>query len=143
MSRTYIAKELREKVTADARRRCGYCQTQEVVVVGVPMEIDHIIPEALGGVTERENLWLACSLCNDHKSDRIYATDPLTGDQVRLYNPRQEVWRDHFRWNIHSDQIVGLSPTGRVTVLVLQLNRPSLVKARQLWAAVGWHPPAD
>ena len=63
MSTTYIPKGLREKVTAQARRRCGYCLTREAVV-GSPMEIDHLIPEALGGRTEEENLWLACSSCN-------------------------------------------------------------------------------
>lgn len=35
----------------------------------MPMEIDHIIPEALGGLTEEDNLWLACPLCNEHKKE--------------------------------------------------------------------------
>ncbi len=61
MSTTYIAKALRTRITAQARRRCGYCLTREQVV-GAPMEIEHIIPEALGGATEEDNLWLACSL---------------------------------------------------------------------------------
>jgi 5-methylcytosine-specific restriction endonuclease McrA len=59
MSRTYIAKELRERVAADARHRCGYCLTAEAIV-GTAMEIDHLIPESLGGLTVKENLWLAC-----------------------------------------------------------------------------------
>jgi 5-methylcytosine-specific restriction endonuclease McrA len=65
MSEAYISKSLRERVTVAAGFRCGYCLTAEAIV-GAPMEIDHIIPESLGGVTEEENLWLACSLCNDH-----------------------------------------------------------------------------
>ena len=48
MSKAYIAKAIRERVTTQARHRCGYCLTQERVV-GTPMEIDHIIREALGG----------------------------------------------------------------------------------------------
>ena len=44
--------------------RCGYCLTTELLI-GAPMEIEHIIPTALGGQTEESNLWLACSLCND------------------------------------------------------------------------------
>ena len=67
MSETHIPKVLRESVTAQARQRCGYCLTSERIV-GTPMEIDHIIPESLGGPTEEENLWLACSPCNDHKA---------------------------------------------------------------------------
>ena len=60
MSRTYISKALRQQVASHARHRCGYCLTSEAVV-GTPMEIDHIIPQSLGGLTEEDNLWLACS----------------------------------------------------------------------------------
>ena len=61
MSRAYIPTALREVVARSAHHRCGYCLTQEVVI-GAAMEIEHIIPEALGGRTEEENLWLAYSL---------------------------------------------------------------------------------
>jgi 5-methylcytosine-specific restriction endonuclease McrA len=61
MSQTYIPKVLRERVAEQARYRCGYCLTAEAIV-GTPMEIDHIIPQSLGGQTEESNLWLACSL---------------------------------------------------------------------------------
>jgi len=142
MSRFYIPKALRERVAAQARHRCGYCLTSEAIV-GTPMEIDHIIPESIGGQTEEDNLWLACSLCNDHKSDRIAALDPLTGEIVRLFDPRHQVWNEHFAWTAEGDRIVGLTPVGRATVVALNLNRPSLVKARQAWCVVGWHPPKD
>ena len=61
MSRTYVPKALRGKIAAQARYRCGYCLTAESIV-GTPMELDHIIPESIGGLTEEDNLWLACSL---------------------------------------------------------------------------------
>ena len=77
MSRSYVAKALREQVAREARYRCGYCLTS-ARVTGTRMEIDHIIPESLGGLTVEENLWLACSMCNDHKGNRIAAPDPLT-----------------------------------------------------------------
>jgi hypothetical protein len=82
-------------------------------------------------------------LCNDHKSNRIAATDPESKVVVRLFDPRRQVWADHFAWNDQGDQIVGLTPTGRATVVALHLNRPSLVQARQLWILVGWHPPGN
>src|SRR4051812_45679531 len=78
MSRTKIPGDLRQRVSDQARRRCGSCLTREEVV-GCPMQVDHLIPESLGGPTEEDNLWLACSLCNDHKSDRISPLDPPTG----------------------------------------------------------------
>jgi len=140
MSRVYIPKGLRDLVARTARHRCGYCLTQEAVV-GTPMVIDHIIPESLGGPTEEANLWLACLLCNAHKSDRITALDANTGETLRLFNPRQQTWVEHFEWTPEGDRIVGRTPIGRATVIALQLNRPSLVRARRAWVSVGWHPP--
>ncbi len=142
MSRTYISKVLRERVAARARHRCGYCLSAEAIV-GMAMEMDHLVPEALGGLTEEENLWLACSLCNDCKSDRLAAADPVTREVVRLFNPRRQVWNEHFRWSTEGDEIIGLTPMGRATVIALNLNRPVLVHARRAWVEVGWHPPKD
>lgn len=52
----------------------------------MPLEYDHLYPEALGGPTERENLWLACTRCNDwrepikpHLADETNAEDRPTG----------------------------------------------------------------
>jgi hypothetical protein len=140
MSRSYIPKSLRQRVAEAANYQCGYCLSTEAIV-GAPMEIDHLIPESLGGLTEEENLWLACSLCNDHKAGRISALDPVSGDVVRLFNPRHQAWSEHFRWTAKGDRIVGQTTTGRAIVTALQLNRPVLVKARQLWIEAGWHPP--
>lgn len=142
MSKPYVSRALREWVAAQARHRCGYCLTQEAVV-GMPMEIEHLLPTVLGGKTEEANLWLACSLCNTHKSDRIAAIDPETGELVRLFNPRQQPWPEHFAWTPEGDQIVGLTPTGRATVIALHLNRPELVRSRRLWGKAGWHPPHE
>jgi hypothetical protein len=107
------------------------------------MEVDHIFPEAEGGATVEANLWLACSPCNDHKNARVAAVDPDTQQLVRLFDPRKQVWTEHFAWTPEGDRIVGLTPTGRATVVALNLNRPTLVHARQQWVSVGWHPPKD
>src|SRR6185437_6021551 len=72
-------------------------------IVGTPMEIDHTVPEALGGLTEEDNLWLACALCNQHKGNRIAAPDPLTGDNVPLFDPRRQRWHEHFAWTTEAD----------------------------------------
>jgi HNH endonuclease len=142
MSQTHVPRELRERVAAQARHRCGYCLPAEAIV-GTPMELDHLVPESLGGLTEESNLWLACSLCNDIKNNRIAGLDPVSGEVVRLFNPRQQVWHEHFRWTELGDRIIGLTPTGRATVVTLNLIRPALVRARQLCVSVGWHPPTE
>jgi hypothetical protein len=113
------------------------------LVIGVPMDVEHIIPEVLGGLTEEANLWLACSLCNSHKSDRIAALDPLTDEIVSLFDPRRQVWHEHFAWEDDGAIIAGRTPAGRATVIALNLNRPALVRSRRLWVIAGWHPPVD
>ena len=107
------------------------------------MEIEHLMPRSLGGPDTEENLWLAFSLCNDYKNDRITAEDPQTGETVHLFNPRTMPWDEHFAWTDEGNRIVGLTPYGRATVVALNLNRSPLVIARQEWVSVGWHPPKD
>ena len=107
------------------------------------MEIDHLVPEAQGGLTEEGNLWLACSACNTFKGDRTTVLDPLTGEIVPLFNPRQQHWEEHFAWTAAGDYIIGQTAIGRATVAALKLNRPLMVRARRLWMRIGVHPPQD
>lgn len=142
MAAIHVPKELRERVAAQARHRCGYCLSQENIL-GFPMEIDHLIPQALGGPTVEENLWLACSACNSFKGYRISARDPQSGQVARLFDPREQRWEDHFFWVDAGAQIEGKTTIGRATTAALYLNRPLLVHARRAWVKVGWHPPKD
>ena len=140
MTSAYIPVPLRERISKQARHRCGYCLTQEAIV-GAPMEIEHLYPRALGGNTVEANLWLACSLCNEYKGTRTTAEDPETGRIVLLFNPRLDVWSEHFAWVDSGARIVGKTAVGRATVRALQLNRRSLVRSRRYWVTAGWHPP--
>ena len=97
----------------------------------------------LGGLTEEENLWLACADCNSFKGDLIAAPDPFTDVLVALFNPRQQVWQEHFAWTEDGTFIIGRTATGRATIEALKLNRPNLIKARKRWASGGWKPPQD
>lgn len=142
MSGKYIPKALRERVAAQAKYRCGYCQTQEEVV-GMALEIDHLVPRAQQGATDEANLWLACSTCNDTKNDRTRATDPVTGEEVALFNPRKQIWQEHFGWSADWERIMGMSATGRATLAALNLNRFHLVRSRRIWVKAGVHPPKD
>lgn len=142
MSGTRIGHRLRTQVLVDAGGRCGYCRTSEEIT-GTPLEMEHMLPEALGGPTRRANLWAACRQCNALKSDRIVAPDPLTGLPATLFNPREQLWVEHFIWVEDGARINGQTPTGRATVAALALNRPLLVRARQRWMSVGWHPPGE
>jgi hypothetical protein len=48
---------------------------------------------------------------------------------------------DHFAWSDDLTLIIGLTPTGRATVVRLQLNRSGVVSLRSLLHSAGLHPP--
>ena len=135
----YIAPALRELVTDRARGRCEYCQTAQAIVV--EMEVDHVVPESVGGLTIPDNLCLTCVGCNGFKLAFRSGADPETGEETPLFHPRFDRWDDHFRWSEGGTFIAGLTAVGRATVTRLQMNRPRLIEARRLWVQAGWHPP--
>lgn len=112
-------------------------------VTGARLVIDHIVPEARGGDTIRENLCLACHACNQAKSVRTLGRDLASGDRVSLFHPRRHAWRDHFAWSEDFSRIIGRTAIGRATVDALNMNHVEIVEARRRWALVGWHPPED
>jgi 5-methylcytosine-specific restriction endonuclease McrA len=140
MSQAYISPVLRAQVATQSRNCCCYCLCQENVA-GMRFTLDHIIPESLGGETVAENLCLACWDCNLLKHNRIVGIDPETDELVSLFHPWQQSWQEHFRWEMDGLFLVGLTPTGRATIHTLRLNRPLLLRGRERWIAVGWHPP--
>lgn len=137
-----ITNTVRQEVQARAGGRCEYCRTSEQLT-GYALEVDHIIPLANGGDSTTSNLCLACRRCNAYKSKHTYSADPQTGQDAPLFNPRLQIWAEHFAWSDDGCRIVGLTPIGRATVEALRLNDPLIVRARALWVTVGWHPPTD
>jgi hypothetical protein len=109
----------------------------------MPMEFEHIYPEALGGETIRENLWLACSRCNDFKLDRIEGIDPETQTIVRVFHPREQEWTEHFIWSPDGVYVIGKTAIGRATIDLLKLNNEFICTTRQFWVAAGWWPPRE
>jgi len=60
-----------------------------------------------------------------------------------LFHPRQDRWLEHFRWDETGIHLLGLTPTGRATIVALNMNNEVVVTARQRWVSVGWHPPDE
>ena len=87
---------LRADVASRANERCEYCQYPEEHSPS-SFQVEHIVPSSADGPTELSNLALACSHCNLHKGKRQEGTDPQTGTDVRLFNPRSNDWTVHFR----------------------------------------------
>ncbi len=71
------------------------------------------------------------------KSDFIDGIDEVTQEQVRLFNPRIDIWQEHFVFDRDACQIVGKTAIGRVTVERLRMNTQEQLTARSLWVALG------
>ena len=132
---------LRDRLVEADDRRCAYCHITEANT-GQPMTVDHIIPQVRGGGTTLENLCFACRRCNEFKGSAISAQDPLIGETVALFHPRQQTWADHFQWDASGALLLGLSAAGRATIVALNMNNSVIVDARRRWIGVGWHPPS-
>jgi hypothetical protein len=86
------------------------------------------------------NRALAWASCNLAKTARVNAQDPLSGSEVELFNPRTEVWEDHFRWREDQATLEGHSATGRATIAALDMNSELRKEARRLWFQMGLLP---
>jgi HNH endonuclease len=138
----YISATVDLRVREAAQHRCGYCLSPQHLVMA-RLEIEHIVPLAKQGSNDESNLWLACPICNRYKGDRTMAIDPMTGTPAILFNPRTQVWAEHFCWRDGGLKIAGLTATGRATVAALRLSDdPDVLTVRSYWILAGWHPPA-
>ena len=90
-----FSKELRQQIFERARGYCEYCLLPQETPF--PHEIDHIIPRQHGGTDVVDNLALCCIFCNRPKGPNLATFDPGTEDLTLLFNPRKQVWAEHFR----------------------------------------------
>jgi hypothetical protein len=142
-----IPKSLYQQIRQRAQFRCEYCHYPEILSTA-PLSIDHLQPRSLGGTDQLNNLALACRRCNERRYNFTSGTDPETGTEVALFNPRLQRWADHFIWSSDGFSIVGLTSTGRATCDLLDLNderraEKFIVNSRKLWVKASFHPPAD
>jgi hypothetical protein len=74
------------------------------------------------------------------RSNRETFTDPLTGAEITLFNPRRDNWADHFSWEQNGLLIVGLTACGRATAAALNLNDSYHLSARAVWILARAYP---
>ncbi len=137
--RNYPSSQQRQQIESRADGVCEYCKSPVRYAVQ-SFECDHIIPLALDGITELDNLAFACGGCNRYKSAKTDGIDPDSRQPVPLFHPRQQVWHDHFVWNDTYAIIIGITATGRATVNALQLNRAGVVNLRRMLIMANEHP---
>lgn len=124
-------------VRTRAEDRCEYCRLHQDYAELVH-HIEHIVSKKHGGSDDPSNLCNACERCNLFKGSDLTGIDPETGEVERLFNPRTQVWGEHFE--LHGPLIVGLTPAGRTTVRVLSMNAGQRLQLRATLHAHGLYP---
>lgn len=138
----------RQFVRQRAKYMCEYCHSPEKISTS-RFTIDHIVPQSLNGSDELDNLALACRRCNERRYNFTTGFDLETQTTVSLFNPRQQLWSEHFIWTTDGVNIVGITPTGRATCTRLDLNddryddEDSIRAARRFWVQGDKHPPLE
>jgi hypothetical protein len=113
-------RQVRDLVRHRGGNRCEYCRLRQEHFLQIRHQVEHIIPIKHRGSDAADNLALACAPCNLAKSSNLSGIDDVTGEIVTLLNPRTQDRLEHFR-NEGAD-ITGITPTGRATVAVLDMN---------------------
>jgi HNH endonuclease len=134
---TYVSASLRREVAFRALNCCEYCLLHERNSF-FAMEIDHIYAEKHRGKTVLDNLAFSCPDCNGYKGTDLASIDPEGEAITPLFHPRRQLWIDHF--TLQNGLIEPLTPEGRVTVLLLQMNLPDRVEQRQILSRIGKYP---
>lgn len=126
---------LRQFVRHRADDRCEYCRIPQHALSWAKFHVEHIRARQHGGLSDTDNLALACRFCNLHKGPNLTSIDPDSGQLVRLYHPRTDIWNANFA--LDDLHIVGISEVGRATVALLNMNDPERIQLRAELVALG------
>jgi hypothetical protein len=135
---SHVAAELRRFVASRANRLCEYCLIHEDDTY-LGCQVDHIVAEKHGCLTEARNLALACTFCNRSKGTDVGSLVPSTGQFSRFFNPWTDRWSDHFE--LDGVTISPRTPIGECTARILGFNAPERVLEREMLQAIGRYPP--
>ena len=134
---SWVPDELRRQVAERAEGICEYCLIHERDT-HLGCELDHVVSEKHDGRTTSENLAYACFCCNRHKGSDVASIEPESGELVRLFNPRTDLWSEHFR--LQGGRIEWRTPIGEATVRLLGFNLLERILEREVLRAEGKFP---
>jgi 5-methylcytosine-specific restriction endonuclease McrA len=77
VSKRYISASLKQDIWREGGGKCARCGSRHAI------EIDHVLPFALGGKTSKENLRLLCRSCNQFAATRAFGPAKI----------EKEIWR--------------------------------------------------
>jgi 5-methylcytosine-specific restriction endonuclease McrA len=118
MSR-YISESLKKNVVQRANGCCEYCLMGNDISF-IPHQIDHIISLKHEGDTSLSNLAYACFSCNNNKGSDIGTMLLPNKIFIRLFNPRIDIWLDHFE--TENGVIYAKTDIAHATIKVLKMN---------------------
>ena len=131
---------LRAQVRQRASGLCEYCRLPDSATE-LPHEADHIRAIKHDGPTELGNLCWACARCNDYKGSDASAFIPGTDQLARLFNPRSDVWDDHFWWD--GPVLQGKTGIAQATIALLKINSDRRLIYRQFLMEDGLFFPSE
>ena len=120
---------VRDAVRRRAGNVCEYCHMPQQATPLIAFHIEHIVSRQHRGTDDPGGLALACDRCNAYKGPNLSSVDPETGEVIALFNPRVDVWRSHFA--VRDGYVLGLTPAGRATARLLNMNAARRVELRQ------------
>jgi len=126
---------IRQIVRLRARDACEYCLGPTTG----QYQIDHVIPEARwldyragrlsnamdlapgrSGPNHIANFAWCCPFCNQGKRQRVVYR--IGSQTIRLYDPRRDMWPEHFAFMNNYLFVVGITPIGIVTQRAVRFN---------------------
>jgi hypothetical protein len=122
-----VSQSLRDFVKERANNRCEYCLMPNINSQR-EHEIEHILPRKHEGESVSENLAWACWRCNRHKGSDVGTFDSETTAFTFFYNPRTQIWAEHFR--LENAMVLPLTAEARVTVRLLRFNDAKRIEER-------------
>ena len=128
---------LEQFVRRRAGDACEYCRLPQRFS-RLKFSVDHVIARQHRGPTIQSNLALACTFCNRHKGPNIAGIDPQTKQMVRLFDPRRDLWNEHFQWN--GPVLIGETDIARATIAVLAINHSTQTAIRKALVDEGVFP---
>jgi hypothetical protein len=118
-----------------AQDLCEYCQIPQTLVPFHPFHVEHIVAKQHGGNDDPDNLCLACDRCNAYKGPNLTAIDPDSNRVSALFHPRRDSSQEHFTFV--GAKIIGLTPVGRATARLLNMNDYRRLSLRMELIALG------
>lgn len=119
----YRHKEVKDALLMETHGKCAYCESKVTHVYWG--DVEHILPKrhVPHRFLDYENLTFACAVCNNEKRDYYSLTEPLLNPYQDEIDPHL-VALGQLIWHRNGSEV------GQRSVLLLKLNRESLVERR-------------